>query len=61
MKKLSTATTNGIEKLQRLTIGLDLGDQSSHYFVLDSKTATSPKAMEGGSEECRRVGLRCGR
>ena len=26
MRKLSTATTNGIEKLQRLTIGLDLGD-----------------------------------
>jgi transposase len=54
MKKVSTATTNGIGKLQKLTIGLDLGDRSSHYCVLDesgrilteSKTATSPKAME---------------
>ena len=55
MKKLTTATTNGIEKLQRLTIGLDLGDRASHYCVLDesgrmlaeSKTATSPNAIKG--------------
>jgi transposase len=54
MKKLTTAATEGIGKLQRLTIGLDLGDRWSHYCVLDengrivaeSKTATSPKAME---------------
>src|ERR1044072_6109043 len=54
MKKLTTAATNWIGKQERLTIGLDLGDRSSHYCVLDesgrivteSKTATSPKAME---------------
>jgi transposase len=54
MKKLTTATINENDKLQRLTIGLDLGDRYSHYCVLDergrvlaeSKTTTSPKAME---------------
>jgi hypothetical protein len=54
MKKVTTTATNRLEKLQRLTIGLDLGDRSSHYCVLDesgrvlteSKTATSPNAME---------------
>jgi len=54
MKKLSTAAASGIEKSQRLTIGLDLGDRTSHYCVLDesgrilteSKTATSPHAMK---------------
>ena len=35
MKKVTTAATNGMEKLQRLTIGLDLGDRSSHYCILD--------------------------
>jgi len=53
MKKLTTAATNGIEQLQRLTIGLDLGDRSSHNCVLDeagrilveSKVSTSPHAM----------------
>jgi len=56
MKKVSTTaakqTTNCSQ--QSLTIGLDLGDRSSHYCVLDengrvlteSKTATSPTAME---------------
>src|SRR5947208_17200734 len=54
MKKLTTAATNWMGKQQGLTIGLDLGDRSSHYCVLDesgriereSKTATSPKAMK---------------
>jgi hypothetical protein len=54
MKKLTTAATNGIAKLQRLTIGLDLGDRSSHYCVLDEmgrmlaerKVSTSPNAMK---------------
>src|SRR5256885_5233618 len=53
MKKLTTAAANWMEQ-QGLTIGLDLGDRSSHYCVLDesgrivreSKTATSPKAMK---------------
>ena len=54
MKKLTTAAANWMGKQQGLTIGLDLGDRSSHHCVLDesgrivaeSKTATSPKAME---------------
>src|SRR5437867_1815046 len=37
MKKISTATAHAIRKVesQRLTIGLDLGDRSSWYCVLD--------------------------
>jgi transposase len=54
MKKLTTTATNGIENLQSVTIGLDLGDRSSHYCVLDerggilveSKVSTSPHAMK---------------
>src|ERR1700746_2462381 len=70
MKKLTTAATNGIEKLQRLTIGLDLGDRSSHYCVLDemgrilveSKVSTSPNAMKGvfGSMPRSRIALETG-
>ncbi len=56
MKKVSTAavkeTSNFAE--QRLTIGLDLGDRSSWYCVLDArgevvleqKLGTTPKAMK---------------
>jgi len=54
MKKLSTAAARKFQKSPTVTIGLDLGDRSSHYCVLDesgrilteSKTATSPTAME---------------
>jgi transposase len=54
MKKLSTAAARKFQKSPIVTIGLDLGDRSSHYCVLDesgrilteSKTATSPTAME---------------
>jgi transposase len=54
MKKLTTAAINGIEKLQKLTIGLDLGDRCSCYCVLDeggrivveSKMSTIRKTME---------------
>src|SRR5215467_10809328 len=64
MKKLTTASINENEKLQKLTIGVDLGDRSSHYCVLDergrvvaeSKTTTSPKAMKevfGGTPRSR--------
>jgi transposase len=37
MKKISTMTTNRnkISKQPKLTIGLDLGDRSSHYCILD--------------------------
>ena len=55
MKKISTAATREIGKVagQKLTIGLDLGDRSSWYCVLDEagevlleqKLATTPKAM----------------
>jgi len=57
MKKLSTVTANGIRDFsqQKLTIGLDLGDRSSWYCVLDEagqvmleeKVATTPKALRG--------------
>ena len=42
MKKHTTAATNGIEKLQRLTLGLDLGDRSSHYCILDEMGRSAP-------------------
>src|SRR5215475_2933330 len=54
MKKTSTATTASNKNLHRkLTIGLDLGDRSSWYCVLDEagevigeqKLGTTPKAM----------------
>ena len=54
MKKSSTATAASKKKVdQRLTIGLDLGDRSSWYCVLDEagevvsekKLGTTPKAM----------------
>ena len=56
MKKISTAAAQKIEKVegQKLTIGLDVGDRSSWYCVLDEagdvlleqKVATTPKAMK---------------
>jgi transposase len=70
MKKLTTAVANGIEKLQRLTLGLDLGDRSSHYCILDemgrilveSKVSTSPNAMKEvfGSMPRSRIALETG-
>jgi transposase len=55
MKKSITVATAGMEKMQaqRLTIGLDLGDRSSCYcvlnehgaIVLEQKVPTTPKAM----------------
>ena len=69
MKKLTTAAANWMEQ-QGLTIGLDLGDRSSHYCVLDEsgrivvegKTATSPKAMEAvfGGMTRSRIALETG-
>jgi len=35
MKEPATAATNGIEKAQNLTIGLDLGGRSTHHCVLN--------------------------
>jgi len=56
MKKVSTAAAKRIRNFsqQSLTIGLDLGDRSSYYCVLDergrivaeSKVSASPDAME---------------
>jgi len=56
MKKISTAAAHKIGKVEgrRLTVGLDLGDRSSWYCVLDEagevllerKLATTPKAMK---------------
>src|SRR4249920_2378786 len=56
MKKISTARAGTIEKVegQKLTVGLDLGDRSSWYCVLNEagevllerKLATTPKAMK---------------
>ena len=54
MKKRTIAAANRFQKSRSVTIGLDLGDRSSHYCVLDesgrilteSKTATRPNAME---------------
>src|ERR1700693_2860404 len=56
MKKISTAAALKMEKVegQKLTIGLDLGDRSSWYCVLDEagevlleqKLGTTPKAMK---------------
>ncbi len=56
MKKISTVATKQSRKIseQRLTVGLDLGDRSSWYCVLDEagaivleqKLGTTPKAMK---------------
>jgi transposase len=54
MKKITTAATQRIhQRSEGLTIGLDLGDRSSFYCVLDEKgdvllegkVSTTPKAM----------------
>jgi transposase len=73
MKKISTAETREIGKVagQGLTVGLDLGDRSSWYCVLDEagevlleqKLATTPKAMKeifGGMPRSR-IALETGR
>jgi len=56
MKKISTLAAQKVEKIegQKLTIGLDLGDRTSWYCVLDGagevvleqKLSTTPKAMK---------------
>jgi transposase len=72
MKKLSTGTAQPIEKIegQKLTVGLDLGDRTSWYCVLDGagqllleqKLATTPKAMNEvfGKLPCSRIALETG-
>ena len=54
MKKISTTTAEAFRKMRRLTIGLDLGDRSSWYCVLDESGAvvleqrlgTTPQAIQ---------------
>jgi transposase len=56
MKKISTVVMEGIQifKENQLTIGLDLGDRTSHYcilneageVILESKLSTTPKGIE---------------
>src|ERR1700687_1524621 len=66
MKKISTVVAKQSKNFpeQKLTIGLDLGDRSSWYCVLDEagevrleqKLGTTPKAMNqvfGGMPRCR--------
>ena len=58
MKKISTAAAKGTRNFQeqKLTIGLDLGDRSSWYcvleetgeVVLEQKLSTTPKAIKEG-------------
>jgi transposase len=62
MKKISTAATPTIEKVAglKLTIGLDLGDRSSWYCVLDEsgqmlleeKVSTTPKSLQAVDAHC---------
>src|ERR1700740_525271 len=72
MKKGSTAAANEIRNFsrQQLTIGLDLGDRSSWYCVLDErgklrleqKVSTTAKAMREvfGGMPCSRMALETG-
>ena len=56
MKKISTVATKGSRKIspQKLTVGLDLGDRSSWYCVLEEaggvlleqRLATTAKALQ---------------
>jgi transposase len=68
MKKVSTAAAKQIRNFseQKLTIGLDLGDRSSWYCVLDEsgsvmleqRLSTTPKAMQEVFGQCRAVASR---
>ena len=72
MKKVSTATVKATKNFSQptLTIGLDLGDRSSWYCLLDEvgevlleqKLGTTPKAMREvlGSMPCCRIALETG-
>ena len=72
MKKISTAAAEQLSNFsrQKLTIGLDLGDRSSYYCVVDEsgelvlqqKIATTAKALQGtlGAMPRSRVALETG-
>ena len=67
MKKVSTVATKQSKDFreQRLTVGLDLGDRSSWYCVLDEagevvleqRLGTAPKASGSGPEWPLYIGL----
>jgi hypothetical protein len=72
MKKVSTAVAKQIRNLseKKLTIGLDLGDRSSWYCLLDEagtvrqeqRLSTSAKAIQevfGGMPRSRSAGAAC--
>jgi len=51
MQKISTVKTKGKKILKgQLTIGLDLGDRSSCYCVLDENGRNAASIREDGSE-----------
>ena len=68
MKKPNTTALRRIRRLQdgQLTIGLDLGDRSSFYCVLnrggevilEERVTTNPEVMKKTLRRCRRVGSR---
>jgi transposase len=72
MKKVSTAATKQSRNIsqQKLTIGLDLGDRSSCYCVLDEsgrivmeqKVSSTPKALQAafGTMPHSRIALEIG-
>jgi transposase len=67
MKKISTVAIERIQifKEQQLTIGLDLGDRTSHYcilneageVILESKLPTTPKGIEEVFSRIPRSGI----
>ena len=67
MKKSSTLAIEGMQifKPNQLTIGLDLGDRTSHYcvlneagkIILEQELATTPKGLKRGvQQDSARVG-----
>jgi hypothetical protein len=72
MKKVSTTATKQIRNISeaKLTVGLDLGDRSSWYCVLDAagsvlleqRLSTTPKAMREvfGAVPRRQIALETG-
>ena len=64
MKKISTVAMRGNEIFRelKLTVGLDLGDQASHYCILDEagnvivehRLPTTPKGIHQVFSSCGR-------
>jgi len=52
MKKISTRTAQAFRKIQKLTIGLDLGDRSSWYCVLDESGTVPVTAYNAWPDSC---------